>query len=72
MFRRSWAGQTVGDLFELIVATMPEGQPGSLRPEEYGDIVAFILQSNDYPPGSEDLPTDPLQLENIRIVEAPK
>lgn len=68
LFRRSWANQSVGDLFDLIATTMPEGNPGSLRPEEYSSIVAFILRSNDYPSGEEELPTDLFELGNIYFV----
>ena len=72
LFRRGWADQSVRDLFDLIVTTMPDGNPGSLRSDDYADIVAFILQSNDYPAGEVELPPDLFQLENIRIIPAPE
>ncbi len=72
LFRRSWSGSAVGDLFDLIYTTMPDDNPASLPLEEYAEIVAFILRSNDYPGGEEDLPTDPIELSNIRVVDAPE
>jgi mono/diheme cytochrome c family protein len=72
LFRRSWTNQSVGDLFELMTTTMPEGNPGSLRPEEYSSIVAFILRANGYPAGEEELPTDLFELSNVHFVEAPE
>jgi hypothetical protein len=72
LFRRSWNGSAVGDLFNLIYTTMPDGNPASLPLEAYAEIVAFILSSNDYPDGEEDLPTDLFELGNIRVVEAPE
>lgn len=69
LFRRR-AGETAADLYALISTTMPEGNSGGLRPEEYADIVAFMFRMNDYPAGEEELPSDLFLLENIRI-EAP-
>ena len=68
---RGWFGgaiyQTAGDLLEMISTTMPEDNPGSLNPEEYVDILAFLLRMNDYPAGEEALPADSSLLESIRI-----
>ena len=51
---------------------MPRGTPHSLADEEYIDIVAYLLQVNAFPSGSEELTAD--ALEGIRIVgkEGPK
>ena len=35
--------------------SMPLGAAGSLTGQEYLDIVAYILQTNGYPSGSDDL-----------------
>ena len=70
LFRRTWDGETVADLFDLIYTTMPEGNPGSLRLEEYAEIVAYLLSSNEYPAGEEALPTDMFSLENM-LIESP-
>ncbi len=59
------------DLFDLISTSMPEGNPNGLRPEEYVNIAAFILRSNDYPAGEEELGSDLFRLGEICIVEAP-
>ncbi len=37
---------------------MPYGKPDSLAPQQYVDIVAFILSSNGYTAGTRELPTD--------------
>lgn len=57
--------QTVGDMFERIATTMPDGKPGSLSPQEYADIVAFVLKSKDFPPGDKELPADLNRLKKI-------
>jgi mono/diheme cytochrome c family protein len=66
-FGSKWAGSTVGDLFELVSNTMPEGDPGSLRPDEYAGILALFLKESGYPDGQRELPTDLKALKKIRI-----
>jgi hypothetical protein len=46
---------------------MPSGRPGSLSSQSYRDIVAFILQSNQFPPGRQELEADPETLQQILI-----
>ena len=66
-FESKWSGQTVGDMFDLISNTMPENDPGSLKPEEYASVVAFFLSESGYPGGAKELPTDLESLKKIRI-----
>jgi hypothetical protein len=54
-FARKWTGRSLRDLFDLIRTTMPENAPGSLTDRAYADLVAFILEGNGFPPGSEPL-----------------
>ena len=70
-FRIRWVGQTAGDIFELVSTMMPEGDPGSLSPEDYANLLAYILSLNGYPAGEEPLPADVSALQNVRIEEAP-
>jgi hypothetical protein len=46
---------------------MPKNEPGSLTPQEYVDVVAYLLRMNNLPTGSGDLSTDVAQLRRIRI-----
>ncbi len=69
-FRDRWDGQTLGDLFEKIQATMPADHPGSLSREDNGAILAFILRSNEMPAGEKDLSTDSDSLAKIRFQAA--
>ena len=57
-FRQSWSGRAVYYLFSTIRNTMPEDSPGSLRPREVADLIAYILRLNAYPEGPEPLPDD--------------
>lgn len=66
-FSQYWDGHTVADLYDTTHTTMPMDKPDSLTPEAYLDIIAFMLQSNNYPPGKEALKNDPEALKNIVI-----
>ena len=66
-FLSLWTGQSLRDLYSRTRTTMPEDMPGSLLPEETLDIVAYLLQVNDFPPGSEELERG--DLEEIIVVD---
>ena len=66
-FQRVWGGRSVGDLFQLLVETMPPDAPGSLDPREYTDVVTYLLQLNGYPAGEEELPADLPSLRDVRF-----
>ncbi len=65
-----WTELPVGSLFERIKVSMPEDGPGRLTDEEYIDVVAYLLEANDYPAGEEDMPADKAALDKIMIVAA--
>ena len=46
---------TVDTLLDVIINTMPQSDPGSLKPEDYNAVTAYILQQNSYPAGSAAL-----------------
>jgi hypothetical protein len=66
-FSEKWNGTMLNELFELISNTMPESEPGRLKPEEYASIVAFFLKETGYPEGQRELPSDVAALTKIRI-----
>ena len=51
-FRGGWGERPVGDLLELVSVTMPPGGGGSLAPEEYASIVAYVLRENGFAAGA--------------------
>jgi len=53
--RDKWNGKTLQERFELIRDTMPLGNANTLGDKTYMDILAFILQFNGFPPGSQEL-----------------
>jgi hypothetical protein len=66
-FKTTWSGRSLGDLFTLISETMPKNEPGSLSPQEYAQVVAYILKVNGLPAGKTDIPTDIARLKQIRF-----
>jgi mono/diheme cytochrome c family protein len=66
-FAFQWADTSVGELYEQIRKLMPSTRPNSLPPQSYVDIVAFILQANQFPAGRNELAAELATLEQIRI-----
>lgn len=58
LFYSSFAGKPLWEMFDVISDSMPEDNPGSLKKEEYADVIAYLLQLNKFPTGETDLPTD--------------
>lgn len=48
----------VHDIFSVVANEMPATQPGSLPRDTYVEIMAFLLQENGYPAGSQALTYD--------------
>src|SRR5262245_54476036 len=66
-FMAGWDGLTVGDLFERIRISMPQNAPGSLSGAQNADILAFVLASNKFPAGTDELPKEAMILKNIKV-----
>ena len=67
VFANAWAGKLVSELFAFVSARMPKNDPGSLAPEEYANLVAYLLKMNGVPAGTTELPADSVALKSIRI-----
>src|SRR5690554_3416783 len=66
-FTFNWDGRSLGELHAYIVGNMPVGQAGSLSDQQYADIVAYILQVNEFPAGEAELATDPAASNGVLI-----
>jgi len=71
-FSATFEGQTLGDVYGFITSSMPEGNAGSLKPEEYAAVVAYFLRMGGFPVGADDMPADKAVLSKIGIVPNPK
>jgi mono/diheme cytochrome c family protein len=70
-FASWWDRKPLSDLYQFVTTRMPKNEPGSLQPDEYADLIAYLLKLNDLPSGSEPLPADSLALRKIRIEVKP-
>jgi mono/diheme cytochrome c family protein len=66
-FVNSWSGRSLWDLFVYISSEMPKNDPGSLAPNDYAQVLAYLLEMNKMPAGKDELPTDSLILKNIQF-----
>lgn len=57
-FIGGWSGATLWEFADFTNATMPQDAPGRLTARQLNDVIAFILQSNDYPAGEDELAID--------------
>lgn len=66
-FVAKWTGHPLAELYEYMNQEMPKENPGSLSAKEYTLVLAYMLKMNGMPAGPVELPSDPAQLEKIRI-----
>lgn len=45
-FMQSWGARSTKALYQFISVSMPAGNPASLSPNTYADILAFLLRAN--------------------------
>jgi quinoprotein glucose dehydrogenase len=67
-FMADWSGLSVGDLFERVRLSMPEGRPGTLSRQQNADILAYMLSVNQFPAGKTELQKDTDRLRQIRFL----
>lgn len=53
-FTVKWGDKLLGVLYKAV-KTMPQGEPDSLDPQDYADLVAYLLSVNAYPDGQREL-----------------
>ena len=66
-FAAAWNGRPLGELFQYVSERMPKNDPGGLAPDQYADVLAYLLKLNAQPAGRAELPADPMALGAIRI-----
>ena len=62
-----WADRSLGELFTSIQTLMPTNAPNSLPTQSYLDILAYIMEVNEFPAGETELVADPAVLSRILI-----
>ena len=66
-FLAGWTGKPLHALFDHVTTTMPEDNPGSLKPQQYADVVAYFLKLNGYPAGKAELQDQADALKGIAV-----
>ena len=66
-FRWNWNGLSVGDLFERMRVSMPQDNPLGMTRSDKADVLAYILQQNEFPTGDSELLDRTEQLTPIMI-----
>ena len=64
-FMQRWQDGNLGDLFTIVKVTMPQDKPASLTDAEYAETVAYLLKSNKYPGGDQELHPDAAALKGV-------
>jgi len=69
-FWSKWAGQSLGALYQITASTMPVNNRGGFSPAQYASLIAFMLQQNGLPAGTNAMPADAAQLVQIKLDES--
>jgi S-disulfanyl-L-cysteine oxidoreductase SoxD len=67
LFMMHWESKSVEELFHKTRNTMPRGTPAAVSDKDKLDIVAYVLQQNNFPAGTADL-TDAPRLATLQIM----
>jgi len=67
LFRDKWAGKPLSELMDFMSMTMPPENPGYFYPDEYADMLAYILERNDFKPGDAPLPEEAEALKDMTL-----
>jgi len=69
VFQAKWADgkHTLDDLYYIIRTSMPSSAPGKLSQQQYVDLVAYILRSNGYREGEQELVANTATLRAVTI-----
>jgi mono/diheme cytochrome c family protein len=67
-FNVDWNDLAMSDLFDRTHGTMPADKPGTLKPEQAADVIAYLLQKGGFPAGQTELATDGATLKAIKFV----
>ena len=67
-FLTKWDKKGLDELLMWIQTQMPHNAKGTLGPEKSADVLAFLLEQNEFPPGPVDLPSRPDRLRAVKIL----
>lgn len=65
-----WYDAKLSELATRVRNTMPADAPNSLKPEEYANVVAYMLQMAGYPAGGTALAWDEKAMDDIKLTKS--
>jgi mono/diheme cytochrome c family protein len=66
-----WYDAKLTELVQKIQGTMPADAPGSLKEDEYADVIAYMLQAGGFPAGMDPLKIKPESVtDDIKITKS--
>jgi S-disulfanyl-L-cysteine oxidoreductase SoxD len=69
-FLSNWDGHTMYELHDRVMSSMPTDTPGTYKPEDVADVLAYVLSVNGFPAGKMVLPFVNDSLKAIAFVTA--
>ncbi|MCH7670842.1 MAG: cytochrome c [Proteobacteria bacterium] len=66
-----WEDRSLAELYTKMRDEMPSDRPGSLSTRSYEDLLAYLLQSNQFPAGEKELKASAGMLDKISITSKP-
>lgn len=67
-FLWDWNGLTLGDMFERIKISMPDGKPRTMSDQEKADVLAYMLRENEMPAGENEIEARVAALKPIQFL----
>lgn len=71
-FMQNYRESSLNILFDKTKTTMPRGAAGSLSDKAYVDIVAYVLNANEFPAGAQELGVDDLSRIQVTGKDGPQ
>lgn len=65
-FVKAWTDKPMSELHAAVIS-MPMDAPGSMKPQEYADIIAYFLSLNGYPAGQAELAGTDAAIKGVKI-----
>ena len=66
-FFEAFNDKPMKDIWDVASGTMPEDNPGSLKQQEYGDILAYFLALNEFKTGDTELAGNAAAMAAIKV-----
>lgn len=66
-FSEAWGGKPLKEIWDIASGTMPEDNPGSLKQNEYADIIAYFLSLNEFATGDAELQGNASAMAAIKV-----